>query len=252
MVRESSNLPQMVTFRAWALILVFLVVGCRASRVPITGQYEGKESPKAPPITVNSVGRAHIEGPGDTDAYGGTCFLLKGGKGSLLVGAYHVLKRVRPESKLTLVSQIPELALPRGGPLDIAYQGTSSYVQPVEECYARGDLAAFRTDKVAQKAEVLEAAATDAKIGEPVWVVELNGRNGRVTGHKLVQGVVAYHSNYSLVIRMKKVTTVQATSGAPVVNAKGEVVGINVGYFQNEKGYFRIACPGESVRRLVE
>jgi hypothetical protein len=242
----------MKSSRITILLLLLLLVGCRGTRVPITDKYSGKESPDPPDVTVNAVGRAHIEGPGETDIYGGTCFLLESKSGPLIVGAYHVLNYVKSDSKLTLVSKIPELATPKGDPVDVPYQSTSSYEQIVEECYARGDLAAYRTDEVHKKAQVLEMAMSDVKIGEPVWIVELKGSSGNVKGHKLVPGVVKHHSNHSLVIKLKKKSNVKATSGAPVVNADGKVVGVNVGFSQNPDGYFRIAVPGESVRRLSD
>lgn len=243
---------QMKTSRFCILALLLFLVGCRGPKVPISDKYTGEENPEPPEISVNSVGRGHLQGPGDIDIYGGTCFLLEGKESPLIVGAYHVLGSVSSESKLTLASKIPDLATAKGDPVAVASQGNAGFSTTLEDCYARGDLAAYVTDEVNEKAQVLEVAQTDAKPKEPVWVVELQGKKSNIAGCRLAAGTVAYHSNHALVIKMKDVTSVQATSGAPVVNAQGKVVGVNVGFVQNSDGYFRVAVPGEAVRALVD
>lgn len=220
--------------------------------VDVEGTYAGAKEPDPPKVSVNSVGRIHILGPGSLDIKGGTCFLLEHRLGTILVGAYHVLSHVQDESTLTLVSKKPELATARPEPLHVPYQDTSDYGSQAIECEARGDLAAFPVKEMHKKAKVLEPSRTPCKVGEPVWILELRGPANAPTGAEALPCEVSKHSNLVLVLRMKAASNVKWTSGAPVINQHGKVVGINVGFFQDQTGYYRIAVPTSSLQALLE
>jgi trypsin-like peptidase len=223
--------------------------------IPVTEVYTGEKEPAEPTVSVNSVGRPRFAKE-DTEMFAGTGFLLEHRLSPVMVGAYHTLrsadgleaKGIEP----SLRSKLSTLAVPKLEPLEVPSQGNSSYEFPANESNARGDVAAFFVKDLHQEAESLKLAVTDAKIGEPVWVVEMRGSAKAPTGIELVPGHVQYHSNKVLVIKMEKQTQVKGTSGAPVVNAAGEVVGVNVGFSQGPDGeYVRLAAPGLTLREMI-
>lgn len=230
--------------------LLLLIFGC-APEVEVEGNYSGPEKPDPPKISVNSVGRLSLKGPGELDIFGGTCFLAERGSGSAIVGAYHVMQYAKPETVVTLVSKIPELAGGDPAQLPLPGQESASYSNPATSCDASGDLAGFRVLTSHQDSKPLPVATTPPKLGEPLWIAELAGGARAPTGVRLARGVVAKHSNRLLLIKMDGRPNVKWTSGAPVVNQKGEVVGVNVGFAEDGTGYHRVAAPTESLQDLL-
>jgi hypothetical protein len=90
------------------------------------------------------------------------------------------------------------------------------------EGYAH-DLAAFAVAD-AGGAGVLELAAEPPKKGDPVWLAaEIGGSDARLHPAQ-VELVVDHGFMYSFAEKLQ----LRATSGAPVVDARGHVVGINL------------------------
>ena len=91
-----------------------------------------------------------------------------------------------------------------------------------QEGYAH-DLAAFVVTD-AGKAGILELAGEPPKKGEAVWLAaEVVGSTARL--HRAhIEGIAAHGMMYSFDDKLQ----LRATSGAPVVDAKGRVVGINL------------------------
>lgn len=107
-----------------------------------------------------------------------------------------------------------------------------------------GDLAAF---KLHPKSAVnaLPLATQSLKFGDWVWLV------GDVVDHepqtqRLFPGRAWIPSKEATVVQFKEEFKLQAFSGAPLINAKGEVVGILIG--GGERDGFAIINPVDSIR----
>ncbi len=117
----------------------------------------------------------------------------------------------------------------------------------VEEGNWTPDLAAFRgTASLAPRA--LRLAEKNATVGEDVWLVaEVLG--GRSMGKRLHRARVAISKPELLGYQFEDTTlTLRATSGAPVVNTRGEVVGINLAGGPEGDILWGNANPVENVR----
>jgi hypothetical protein len=95
-----------------------------------------------------------------------------------------------------------------------------------EEPYSDRDIAAFLV-KDAQNINPAPLASRAPTVGEPVWVV---ARSPEYPGQRLFKAVVVEITDRSMVFKYENLEKeLKYTSGAPVVNKEGEVVGINVG-----------------------
>ena len=228
-----------LAFALLGLVLCFQ----NAREVVSTEVYAGPAQPAAPTVGINSIGRGRLSNGG----FGGTCFLLKNGGQTYLMGAYHVLGS---STGATLVSRIPKLAVAASA-LKVGSQGESSYGREPAEDDARGDLAGFRVSESDPQAQPLSLASSPPQLQEPVWIVELVGPDETPLGSQLRRGLVHRLTNHTLVVKMDQGSPVRWTSGAPVVNQRGEVVGLNVGEHSGNGMYCRIAVPWHSLRELV-
>lgn len=116
----------------------------------------------------------------------------------------------------------------------------------LDEPYSQRDVAAFR---VASGAAVQPGrlAAAPPQVGEPIWLAASLGRGVPARAH---QAVVVEITERTLVFRYAKdIAAPLYTSGAPLLNGAGEVVGINVGGGMFEGYRFGHASHVASLRR---
>lgn len=94
-----------------------------------------------------------------------------------------------------------------------------------EEPYSYRDIAAFEVN-VSSTASPGRLAAIPPKVGEPIWLAVSSGQGN---SKRALEAVVVENTDKTLVFRFSARPDVRYSSGAPLLNAKGEVVGINVG-----------------------
>lgn len=180
-------------------------------------------------------------GPNDA----GTAFILENPTKSaakLLITAHHLFGPdggVEPQiswSALpTAVSGVhcesllqPSWQLKAGRPF--AIKDAKSYA----EDGPRKDLAAFAVTKAPQAG--LKLASTDPKINDIVWLVA-RARSGAAPTQLLHKARVVQSNPYELVYAYdNSALGLAGSSGAPVVNEAGEVVGVNFGGGKGDKG----------------
>jgi hypothetical protein len=97
----------------------------------------------------------------------------------------------------------------------------------------------------------LKLAAVSPKAGDSVWLVA-QVLKGAPRSQLLHHGVVSYAGDDALEYRMDNDTPViTATSGAPVVNAKGEVVAVNLAGGVIDSHFYATGDSLVSLRRLL-
>lgn len=131
------------------------------------------------------------------------------------------------------------------GSKDVGASGSSVLLLPgahgMDDNSAEFDLAAYKLDG-APKADVLKLAKKDARVGDIVYM------NSHSIGWTPAEVVSVEKTK--LVYRYFLPGNLQGTSGAPVVNAEGEVVAMNLGGW-TEKSTFGIGNRVESIRKLL-
>lgn len=117
-----------------------------------------------------------------------------------------------------------------------------------EEPYAQRDVAAFDARGCAALAPRRLATRIPA-VGEPVW---LACRAATTTAPTAFTAVVVESTSRSLIFRYAPgVPVLHGSSGAPILNRLGEIVGINVGGGAREGRRYGHACHAVSIRRIL-
>lgn len=190
----------------------------------------------------------------------GTAFLLEVGGKLRLVTAHHVFgqggglpREIAWQDMPRKVQGVRCIVFAHGREWRAGAPLALPGAAPGTDVEAMTDVAAFpiEVDLVSRPA-ALRLAATPAKVGDTVWLVTSlasgappeqllhRARVGRVTGGGTVLFV---YDNPAVDIR--------ATSGAPVVNARGEVVGVNFGGGERQGRAFGIATGLATVRTML-
>jgi hypothetical protein len=114
------------------------------------------------------------------------------------------------------------------------------------EPYSQKDIAAFRVVNSHTFHPLLLAAAMPL-VGEPIWLAVKPARDAR---ERTCEAVVVEGSEEALVFRFAPAATIPPhSSGAPLLNGAGEVVGVNVGGGILDGHKLGHACHVASVRR---
>jgi len=114
-----------------------------------------------------------------------------------------------------------------------------------EEPYCQRDIAAFRLDRDASVCPG-KLAGTPTEVGEAVWLVANPARSTKV---EMMSAVVVESNRETFVYRLAAGTRdPRSTSGAPLVNCKGEVAGINIGIGWFQGNHFGHANNATSIR----
>ena len=117
-----------------------------------------------------------------------------------------------------------------------------------------GDLAVFRLparfDRISAGSQVpfhaLPLAADDARLGDPVWLAaSVIGSDARLHAATVVE----VKPTFLFIAYAGAPLDLTATSGAPIVNAKGEVVGINLGGGLDNGKTIGAAGPVSAIRK---
>lgn len=143
-----------------------------------------------------------------------------------------------------LTGRKPRKPIRCGAPLHIPESG-ALFGPPASKA---GDVVAFKAPKSA-RSMALPLAKKNPAAQDPLWLLGQAGRSPkrlhRVTCQGVHEGALAYiYADGSLRLR--------ATSGAAIVNAKGEVVGINFGGGKDDEGrLWGQATPVEKFRPFV-
>jgi hypothetical protein len=117
-----------------------------------------------------------------------------------------------------------------------------------EEPYAQRDIAAFRADPAARVSPG-KLAQRPPRVGEPVW---LAFNVGKAATSRTVQAVVVESTERALVFRYAPgAAAATHSSGAPLLNSGGEVVGICIGGGVLEGQRLGHANHVASIRRLL-
>lgn len=118
-----------------------------------------------------------------------------------------------------------------------------------EEPYCQRDIAVFLADTAA-KLEARALAAAAPRVGEPIW---LCFNTGMEAVGRAIQAVVVEHSEHALVYRFAQASLIATrSSGAPLVNGAGEVVGICIGGGAIDEKRFGHALHATSMRRHLD
>lgn len=223
--------------RLWKLSLAIAVV-----HLAVSAECRSQTAAAFPPSSVEtSICRPTLRVDGH-DFVAGTGFALsivKGGRSRLLmVTAKHLfgpdggLEKDVPWNEMPARASLTKCVSMQNGAIwqadpPLAIEGS----EPVRTTAFARDIAIFPLREVFStgQATTLRLAAAAPKVGDSVWVIARLLRGAppsQLLHHATVVSSGAWVLQYKF---ENSAYDIQATSGAPVVNAAGEVVGVNLG-----------------------
>jgi hypothetical protein len=115
-----------------------------------------------------------------------------------------------------------------------------------EEPYSQRDIAAFRVSD-ASSVMPISLAGVPPPVGEAMWLVVSTSQGGKI---RLIETTVVELTDQTLVFRFVDAASLpRFTSGAPLLNSAGDVVGINTGCGFLEGHFFGHGNHIRSIRR---
>jgi hypothetical protein len=180
------------------------------------------------------------------------------GESTVLLSAHHILGRPGGLSKAINWKDVPT-AVTRVIGKTVDGEGTVTATRalaiegarPLDPRDPSSDLSAFLVED-AGGVPTLELAQANSENGEFVWLfAEIQGYVGR--DKLLHRGSVSASTEKELrFIFADRQLKLKATSGAPILNAKGEVVAVNLGGGSNLGLTFGVGNPVSSVRKRLD
>lgn len=255
--------PSHLRFAAGLLLLL--------APLPVVAAPAASPSPAAPvaapEIVVGSVLRPSFTLADGTRFEAGTAFPVSFGGETLVLTAHHLFgpngglpAQLGPEEVAVKVTGVTLRDAWSKEPIGGA--GPAVLVpgaHPMEKD-AAGDLALFPVSSGLDRISAgthppfhpLSLAAANPKVGDPVWLAaELVGGPG-VETRAHVGKVVEVNASWLFYEFTAAQVELRATSGAPILNALGEVVGINLGGGAKDGVSFGAAGPVSAIRANLE
>ncbi len=229
--------------------LMALILGVTAFALPACAQYGG--IPVGIPKFVFKDGQTHMAGK----AFGVNWF--KGRK--LLIAPYHLLgpaggfgHYVDPRNLPTEITAVNVMDLQRRQVVATAGHALTSWACPVERSNGDlgGDLMAFELPGRCNL-PVLTIAPPLLPAKTKVWVLTKTNNSTGTTADRYAGEVTSCYRT-AMVLKMDQVVDAAASSGSPVVNDKGQMVGMMVGTMDDARR--NVACiPAQNIyERLLK
>ena len=190
----------------------------------------------------------------------GTFFVLKvdGYEKLLAITALHIFgprggfdKQYQTSELKSLIQDVSLVDAYKQTPLKIKLSPIKINDAMVDKKHAAGDIAAFliNTDN---KLPYLKFSTESVPIGEEVWLVTSVDQGASAT-QKTHSGKILSVSKKEIRIKYNNSKlNFSGTSGSPIINKRGEVIGINVGKNIENGELIGYANPAEEVRSLIE
>lgn len=217
-----------------------------------------------PPLPANLAVRPTFELKDGRRVEAGTAFgaTMDGGE-PVLLSALHLLGEAGGLDKQIPAKQIPDVVtavslfdMDRSRLLGTAGKGLLREGQPIGEGRTegdcRGDIVAFRLSQQSSIG-VAPLAKTNPGFSTLVWVVGKEFSKSGATAEAF-PGVVWVSTRKALVVVMRTPMDLSGFSGAPVVNAQGEIVGMVIGGGESGQSGLPVALlnPVAAMREKVE
>ena len=246
-----------MAFEAWAATLVSVSL---ASLAQAEAALAHPNSQVSPPVEVqDAVCRPRLEVDGQ-DRRTGTAFVLETDDARprrLLVTAQHLFRLAGAQDQAIPWSEMPVRATSASClSLDQRRLVRTGRAYAIPNAHAMGplatlrDIAAFPLLAEPRPLRALRLAHTEPPAGQPVWIVAQTADPSR-PGPYLLRATVLYTSGFLAYVYTDTGFNLSNTSGAPVVDASGDVVGLNVGVARQAGATIGVADDLSTVRQAL-